>query len=101
MVEKRGRHTFLSLPMPLVRLVLFAASFGLHRLVASCPSHSNSQWLVEELEALHLINGGLGAGRVIVDDEGLPLGLEVLLRDDFNHIAKFREDCLEGARERL
>ena len=82
-----------------LELVLVACA--LHRGVAPGAGPSNLHGLVKELEAVGFVDGLLGRLGVLEDDEGLALGLQVRLGDDFDDVAILGEDSLQRGLERL
>lgn len=94
-------RTFLGSPVPLVLFQRVLVLERLHRRVTLGPRQGDLDRLVEEVEAIGLVDRlerGLGA---VVDDEGLTLGLEVRLGDDVDDVAELGEDGVEGGLERL
>jgi hypothetical protein len=84
-----------------VRVKLLLVPSLQHGGIAPRASQGNLHRLVEELEALHLVNGGQRRLRIVEDDEGLTLGLEVRLGYNVNDIAKLGKYCAQRLFERL
>lgn len=82
-----------------IKLVLVAGPH--HGGIAAGARHGDLHRLVEQLEAVHVLDGGQRRLGLVEHDEGLPLGLEVRLGDHINHVAIFREDGAQGLLERL
>lgn len=93
------KHTLLSDTSALVELELLVVAGLLNRGVASGASEGELHGLVEEVEALDLLDGLQGGLRLFKDDEGLALGLQVGLGDDVDDGAVFGEDGVEGGLE--
>lgn len=55
--------------------------------------------VVEEVEAVGLVDGLQGGLGAVVDDKGLALGLEVFSCDDLDDVAKLGEDDVQGGLE--
>jgi hypothetical protein len=51
--------------------------------------------LPEKVEALKVVDRILRAVHVIIDDEGLPLALKALLRDNLDNVAELVEESVE------
>lgn len=82
-----------------IKLVLIA---GLHHGgIAAGASHRDLHRLVEELEALDVLDGSLGSLGRVENDKGLALGLEVCLGDDIDHVAILGKDGAQGLLEWL
>lgn len=94
-------HTLFCLPVSLVRFKFFLAAVHLDSLVASAARQCDLDGLVEELEPINLLNSASCAFGIIEDDEGLALGLQVLLSHDIDDVAKLREHCPQGFRQSL
>lgn len=69
--------------------------------VAARPRQRNLHRLVEQREALHLLDGRQGRLGLVEDHKGLALGLEVRLGHNVDHAAIFREDGAQRLLERL
>lgn len=80
--------------------LLFAAS-QLHGGIAPGARQRDMHRLLEQLEALHLLDGGQRRLGLIEDDEGLALGLEVRLGHNVDHVAILGEDGVQRLLERL
>lgn len=80
-----------------VKLLLVA---GLHHGgIAPGASQRDHHRLVEQLEALHLLDGCHGRLRVLEHDKGLALGLQICLGHDIDHVTIFGEDGAQGLLE--
>lgn len=75
---------------------VISSSVLLDRLVAPRPRNRAPHRLAEELEAMDFSDSLLRALGLLEYDEGLALGLEVLLRNNIGDGAKLREDRSEG-----
>ena len=62
--------------------------------IASGPGEGDLHGLIEQLETLDLFDGLKGGLGLFKYNEGLALGLQVGLRDNFENIAEFREKLL-------
>lgn len=82
-----------------VKLVLVARLED--RGVAPGPRQRQVHGLLEQLEALDLVDSGLGGFRLVEDDKGLALGLEVGLGDDVDDVAVLGEDGAQGLLENV
>jgi len=82
-----------------VELVLIARLENCGITAGAC--QGNLHRLIEEFEALDLLNGGVCRFGLVEDDKGLALGLEVCLGHDVDHVSILREDCAQGLLERL
>lgn len=69
--------------------------------VAPGPRQRQVHGLLEQLEALDLVDGGLGGFRLVEDDKGLALGLEVGLGHDVDDVAVLGEDGAQGLLENV
>lgn len=94
-------RTLLGRPVPLVLLQRLVVLEPLHRRVATRPRQRDLYRLVEQVEAVGLLDGAARRLGVVVDDEGLALGLEVRLGHDVDDGAELGEDGAEGLLERL
>lgn len=81
------RHTLLGQPPPLMQLELFPVPGGGDGGVAPGPGEGELHGLVEELEALDLLDGLERCLGLVEDDEGLPLRLQVGLGHDVDDVA--------------
>lgn len=93
--------TFLCEAPPAVGIEFLGIARHLHSGVAAGTRQRNLHWLVEELETLDLVDRLLCRLRVVEDDEGLTLRLQVCLGDDINHFAILREDDIQCILEDL
>lgn len=82
-----------------LKVVVVAA--GLDGGIAARPGQGELHGLLEQLEALDLLDGAEGRLGLVEDDKGLALGLEVRLGDDVDDVAVLGEDDLEGLAQRL
>lgn len=98
--EGRGR-TLLSHAPALVGIELVLVAHLHHGGIAAGAGKGELHRLVEELEALDVLDGGLGSLGCVEHDESLALGLEVRLGDDVNHVAILGEDGAQGLLEGL
>lgn len=80
-------------------LEFLVAAGALHRGVAAGARERELHGAVEQLEALDVVDGLLGAVGVGEDDEGLALGLEVGLGYDVDDLAILGEELLQGLGE--
>lgn len=87
--------TFLGQPPALVHFELLLVPFALHRDITFGLCIVDYHRLVEELEALDLLQGQRSRFFAVIDYECLTLRLEVLLRDDFEDSSKLGEDFFE------
>lgn len=97
---KRG-CTFLSNAPALVLVKLFLVASLDNRGVAPRLRHGHDHGLLEQLEALEFLDGGLGRLGLVKDHKSLALGLEIGLGDNVNHIAVLGEDGVQGLLERI
>lgn len=67
-----------------------------YRSVTLCLRIIQDHRLIEEIEAIHLLNSASRGIHAIEDNESLPLGLQILFGDNLNHIAELGEDLLQG-----
>lgn len=84
-----------------MRLQLLRAALHLHRLIAARLGLGQAHGLVKQREAVRLVNRLGGAGLIVKDDKRLALGLEVLLGDNVDDLAKLGEDGAQRARQGL
>lgn len=82
-----------------VKLLLVASLH--HGGIAPGARQRKMHWLLEELEALDVLDGCLRRLGAVEDDKGLALGLEVRLGHDVNHVAIFGKDGAERFLERF
>lgn len=94
-------HTFLRLPVSFVSLKLFLATVQGHGLVTTGSCERDSHGLVEQLEPLDFFNGIARAFCIIENDESLSFGLQILLDDNIDDIAKFGKQGSQGFSERF
>lgn len=81
--------------MLLVCLKSFLAILSLHSSIRSRLREIQAHLLSEQVETLQVVDRILCAIHIVVDDEGLALALETLLRDDVNNRAEFVEEAVE------
>lgn len=93
-------RTLLRGPPPLVQLQRLVVLEPLHRRVAPRPRQRDLHRLVEQVEAVRLVDGLARRVRAVVDDERLPLRLEVRLGHDVDDVAELGEDGAQGLLER-
>lgn len=87
--------------MSLVGLKLLFADIHRHGLVALGARQCQPHGLVKELESLDFVNGFLRTVRILKDDKSLTLGLEVLLGNNIDNIAKLGKDGSQSLGNRL
>lgn len=92
--------TLLRKPRLLVRLKGLGAVLLLDRRIAPTLGELDCHRFVVQVEALEHLHGLGGLIGGVVDDEGLTAGLEVLLGDDVDDLAKLAEDLLQAVDER-
>jgi len=78
-----------------MRLQSFFSIFSLHRHVRPRLGKVEMHLLVEDVEPLQFIDRILRRVDRVVDNEGLPLRLDILLRDDVDDVAILGEDLAE------
>lgn len=88
-------HTLLGQSLLLVCLQALFSVLSLHSLVRPRLCKVQAHLLPEEVEALKVVDRILRAVHTVVDDEGLSLALETLLRDDFNNVAEVVEESMK------
>lgn len=96
---EEGWRAFLGHAPALVRVKLFLVARLEDRGIAPGPRQRQVHGLLEQLEALDLVDSGLGGFRLVEDDKGLALGLEVGLGDDVDDVAVLGEDGAQGLLE--
>lgn len=96
-----GERTLLRDTTALVRVKLLRVARPQHRGVAPGARQRDLHRLLEEFEALDLLDGGVCRLGLVEHDKGLALGLEVRLGYDVNHIAKLGKDGAQGLLERF
>lgn len=94
-------RTFLGDASALVGVELLLVARALDSDVAASTRQGEVHGLVEELEALDLLDRFQSRLLVVEDDKRLALGLEIALGDDIDDIAVLGKDDLEGFLERL
>lgn len=67
----------------------------LHSFIRPCLCKVQAHLLPEKFEALHVVDRILRAVHIVVDDEGLALALETLLRDNLDDVAELVEQSVE------
>jgi hypothetical protein len=93
---KEGWRAFLGHAPALVRVKLVLVAGLEDGGVAPGSGQRQVHGLLEQLEALDLVDGGLGGLGLVEDDKGLALGLEVGLGDDVDDVAILGEDGAQG-----
>lgn len=88
--------TLLSQPLPLVSLQLVLSTFSQHRRIAPCLGKVQLHRLVEELEAIHLVDGAHRGVDIVENDERLAFGFQVRLGNQIDDVAILGEDLAEG-----
>lgn len=101
MMAGRCQRAFFSLSVSLVRFELFLVAFQRNCFVTPRTGQRDSHRLVEELKALCFFHRQFGTLSIFEDNKGLSFCLEVLLGDDVDDIAEFREDSPKRLRQRL
>jgi hypothetical protein len=96
-----GQRTLLSQSPALVVLKLLVVAGALDGGVAAGAGQGDLHGLLEQLEALDLLDGALGGVGAVKDDKGLALGLQVRLGDNVDDGAILGEDGLERGTQRL
>jgi len=94
-VSRSGRetkHTLLCQTAPFVRFKLFLCALFFNTGIALCLCKVTAHLLVEQLEAIHLVNGILRRLDAVEDDKCLPLSLQTLFRYNVDYVAVFRKD---------
>lgn len=66
-----------------------------HGSIAASTSQSDLHWLLEQLEAVHILNGGQRRFGLVEHDERLAFGLEVRLGHDVDHVAILGENGIQ------
>lgn len=82
--------------MALVLLQLFLCALFLHRCIAPRLRKFQTHLLAKQLEAIDFVDGLLGTGDGVEDDEGLAAALQTLFGDNVDDGAVFAEDFTEG-----
>lgn len=77
-------------------LQLVAATLPLNCRITGCLRVVQNHGLLEEIEAIDILNSAGSGVDVVKDDEGLAFSFEVGLCDDLYNGAIFREDLLQG-----
>ena len=85
----------------LVRVKLLLVASPEDGCVAPSPGEREVHGFVKELEALDLVDGGLGRFWVLKNNESLALGLQVRLGDDVDDVSILGENGTECLLERF
>lgn len=92
---KEFAHTLLGQSLLLVRLQALLSVLPLYSFIRPRLCKVQAHLLSEQVEALQLVDRVLRAVHVVVDDEGLSLALETLLRDNLDNVAELIEKSVE------